>query len=420
MDQDTAFPLFKAPAQHWRFTYKPSTNKQRGSLAGEGEEEAGEGDVRSFPSQKLFCFCEVFEAVLDRRLETRLLPLSPAASRLLPASHRNARTHPAPAPGPPEASITVPESLFPPQTSHRPAPRPPRLAPAAAPSPSPPLPTCRAPGPRWDRRTSHRLAAGASQLSPRGPVRPRPTPRREGPRSAARLPVRQARGCAPRRRPALATHTPPKRPARPPPPPAFQELLGLRPASGRWAAARAPRCLRPPPGGFPSAPPHPDPPARRSLSYRLACRIRGAEGDDSARRSPPRPGPRSLQPSESSGSRRLGHQRRGQQERQVTSRRRRRRGHARAPVPAAYRLWLSEAAMTPRERERNRPGRSRLRRHCHRGRRRLRLPRDVSSAAHSPSSLSARQAGGRAGASTSNPPSGARAVGGATLWSRRA
>lgn len=53
MDQDTAFPLFKAPAQHWRFTYKPSTNKQRRSLAGEGEEEAGEGDVRSFPSQKV-------------------------------------------------------------------------------------------------------------------------------------------------------------------------------------------------------------------------------------------------------------------------------------------------------------------------------------------------------------------------------
>lgn len=34
-------------------TYKPSTNKQRRSLAGEGEEEAGEGDVRSFPSQKV-------------------------------------------------------------------------------------------------------------------------------------------------------------------------------------------------------------------------------------------------------------------------------------------------------------------------------------------------------------------------------
>lgn len=53
MDQDTAFPPFKTPAQHWRFTYKPSTNKQRRSLAGEGEEEAGEGDVRSFPSQKV-------------------------------------------------------------------------------------------------------------------------------------------------------------------------------------------------------------------------------------------------------------------------------------------------------------------------------------------------------------------------------
>lgn len=32
-----------------RVTYKPTTNKQRRSLAGEGEEEAGEGDVRSFP-----------------------------------------------------------------------------------------------------------------------------------------------------------------------------------------------------------------------------------------------------------------------------------------------------------------------------------------------------------------------------------
>lgn len=53
MSQDTAFPPFKISAQHWRVTYKPSTNKQRRSLAGEGEEEAGEGDVRSFPSQKV-------------------------------------------------------------------------------------------------------------------------------------------------------------------------------------------------------------------------------------------------------------------------------------------------------------------------------------------------------------------------------
>lgn len=176
------------------------------------------------------------------------------------------------------------------------------------------------------------------------------------------------------------------------------------------------------------------------LIHRLACRIRGAEGDDSDRRSPPRPGPRSVQPSESSSSGRLGvgrsprrgggrgrtrrgrgspgprhqcatpygadptinsllkHQRRGQLEREVISRRRRRRGHARAPAPAAYRL--SAAAMTPRERERNRLGCSRRRRH--RGRRRLRLPRDVSSSAHSPSPLGARQAGGRAGASTPN------------------
>ncbi|KAK1345098.1 hypothetical protein QTO34_013804 [Cnephaeus nilssonii] len=205
-----------------------------------------------------------------------------------------------------------------------------------------------------------------------------PTPRREGPGSAARLPVRQARGCAPRRRPALATHTPPARRARPPPPPppALGELLGLRPASGRWAAARAPRCLRPPPGGFPSSPPHPDPP-RRSLSYRLACRIRGAEGDDSDRLSPPRPGPQSLQPSD------------------------------------FLRLQASrEAAMTPRERERNRLGRSRLRCHRHRGRRRLRLPRDVSSAARSPSSLCARQAGGRAGGREHVEPSDWRAGGG--------
>lgn len=53
MSQDTAFPPFKISVQHWRVTYKPSTNKQRRSLAGEGEEEAGEGDVRSFPSQKV-------------------------------------------------------------------------------------------------------------------------------------------------------------------------------------------------------------------------------------------------------------------------------------------------------------------------------------------------------------------------------
>ena len=53
MAQDTAFLPFKISAQHWRVTYKPSTNKQRRSLAGEGEEEAGEGDVRSFPSQKV-------------------------------------------------------------------------------------------------------------------------------------------------------------------------------------------------------------------------------------------------------------------------------------------------------------------------------------------------------------------------------
>ncbi|XP_073658048.1 uncharacterized protein [Tursiops truncatus] len=52
MDQDTTFPPFNISAQHWRVTYKPPTNKQRRSLAGEGEEEAGEGDVRSFPSQK--------------------------------------------------------------------------------------------------------------------------------------------------------------------------------------------------------------------------------------------------------------------------------------------------------------------------------------------------------------------------------
>lgn len=39
--------------QSTRVTYKPTTNKQRRSLAGEGEEEAGEGDVRSFPSQKV-------------------------------------------------------------------------------------------------------------------------------------------------------------------------------------------------------------------------------------------------------------------------------------------------------------------------------------------------------------------------------
>lgn len=53
MAQDTAFLPFNISAQHWRVTYKPSTNKQRRSLAGEGEEEAGEGDVRSFPSQKV-------------------------------------------------------------------------------------------------------------------------------------------------------------------------------------------------------------------------------------------------------------------------------------------------------------------------------------------------------------------------------
>ena len=40
---------FKIPAQHWRVTYKPTTNKQRRSPAGEGEEEAG-GKETSDPS----------------------------------------------------------------------------------------------------------------------------------------------------------------------------------------------------------------------------------------------------------------------------------------------------------------------------------------------------------------------------------
>ncbi|XP_039078801.1 translation initiation factor IF-2-like [Hyaena hyaena] len=41
---------------------------------------------------------------------------------------------------------------------------------------------------------------------------------------------------------------------------------GLRPAPGRWAAARTPRRPRPPPGRLPSSPPHPDPPATPFLT----------------------------------------------------------------------------------------------------------------------------------------------------------
>lgn len=49
MDQDTAFPPFKISAQHWKVTYKPSTNKQRRSLAGEGERKK-RGKETSDPS----------------------------------------------------------------------------------------------------------------------------------------------------------------------------------------------------------------------------------------------------------------------------------------------------------------------------------------------------------------------------------
>lgn len=76
LDQDT-FPRFKISAQHWRVTYKPSTNKQRRSLAGEGEEEAGEGDVRSFPSQKVPRQTTESRAVFDLGKENLLLRLFP-------------------------------------------------------------------------------------------------------------------------------------------------------------------------------------------------------------------------------------------------------------------------------------------------------------------------------------------------------
>nr|XP_044635998.1 translation initiation factor IF-2-like [Equus asinus] len=177
------------------------------------------------------------------------------------------RTH-APTPGPPRASIPVPQSLFPPQTSRRPAPRPPGLArAAAAPSPSPPLPTCWEAGSRQDRRAGQGLAARAPQLCPRGPAVP--TPRRPWlHRPAARPPSGGMRSAAP----ACARHSHAPRAPNPAAAAAAaaagpsQSRPGLRPAPGRWAAARAPRRPRPLPGRLPSCPPHPDPPAAPFLT----------------------------------------------------------------------------------------------------------------------------------------------------------
>ncbi|XP_023473699.1 uncharacterized protein [Equus caballus] len=253
------------------------------------------------------------------------------------------RTH-APTPGPPRASIPVPQSLFPPQTSRRPAPRPPGLArAAAAPSPSPPLPTCWEAGSRRDRRAGQGLAARAPQLCPRGPAVP--TPRRPGlHRPAARPPSAGMRSAAP----ACARHSHAPRA----PNPAATAAAGPR----RAAPAFARRPAAGPPPGHRAAPalcPAGSRPARHILTRPpplfLPADVQASRGggSHSDRRPPPRPGPRSPPPSESSGSGRLGHQRRGQPEPEVKSRRRRRR-HARAPAPAAYRL--PAAAMTPRER----------------------------------------------------------------------
>lgn len=87
MDQDTAFPPSRF--SHITVTYKPSTNKQRRFLAGEGEEEAGEGDVRSFPSEKVPNSRLIAELSSDPSKKNSLLRLFPlhkkeGENRLLP------------------------------------------------------------------------------------------------------------------------------------------------------------------------------------------------------------------------------------------------------------------------------------------------------------------------------------------------
>ncbi|TKC40282.1 hypothetical protein EI555_001990 [Monodon monoceros] len=240
MDQDTTFPPFNISAQHWRVTYKPPTNKQRRSLAGEGEEEAGEGDVRSFPSQKRFS-------------KGGWKPSSPVRRSFAPISLPPGRTPPLPSlPGPPSRSRSLPSRLKLPTDPPRALLGSPGLLPPPPPRRSP---RAGSPGGGGTHAPAKRIAS-FSQLSPRGPACPRP----RKPGLDRQLHARPKRGCSLRRRPALATHTPPERRVHPPPP-ALSDRPGLCPAPGRWAAARAPRRPHPPPGQLPSSPPHPDPPA---------------------------------------------------------------------------------------------------------------------------------------------------------------
>ncbi|XP_067586127.1 uncharacterized protein [Pseudorca crassidens] len=196
MDRDTTFPPFNISAQHWRVTYKPPTNKQRRSLAGEGEEEAGEGDVRSFPSQKVPRQTTESRAVLrphcfppakfssGSRKEVGNLPPPSVAASLQSAGHPDAPPHSHPSQGlhlgP---GVSLPASNF--LQTH---PAPSWARPGCCPLPLPAAPHVL--GARVAAGPTHRPSA---QLASRSfPLAARPAPGRGSPVSTASCtPVRR-------------------------------------------------------------------------------------------------------------------------------------------------------------------------------------------------------------------------------------
>ncbi|XP_072866452.1 uncharacterized protein [Chlorocebus sabaeus] len=287
----------------------------------------------------------VFRAALERGLEIILLahPFNALQSASL-----------ADLPPSPRASIPVRESLFPPQTSRRPAPRPPRLARAAAPSPSRRSPRAGSPG----RSGTH--APAKSQ--PFAGLLSRPGPHQAEEAGAGPPDRRKDAFCG--RRPVLAAHTPPARRARTPPP-ALTEPAGLRPAAGPPPGHRAALALHPagscPPRHILTRPPPPFLPAglagrreptpvdglpraqardlrrqgpRAPASPGKEESVRGrGKGTDAEGKGKPWPAAPTRDPLRSGANNSLlKHQRRGQQELEVTSRRRRRRARA-LPLP---------------------------------------------------------------------------------------
>ncbi|XP_037587930.1 basic proline-rich protein-like [Cebus imitator] len=291
-------------------------------------------------------------------------------------------------------SRTCPPLPRPPSRSGSPSSRlklpadPPRALPGSLEPPPPPPPP---------PRRSPLLAicgsplAARSALSSRGPGRAA----RPGRGCALRLPACARRSHAPCAR-GPYTATGPHRAARPSP--------------SRWAAARAPRRARPPPGRLTSSPsplflpaglagrreptrvdglPRAQGLRRRVLGLRASRgkqeSVRGrGKGKDAEGKGKPRPAAPTRDPLRSGSNNQFIIE-------APRARAARPRSNESSPPPLSRARSRSRRLSAPGSRhdaerasERNRLRRSRRRRR-HRGRRRLRLPRDVSACAHSPS-----------------------------------